>query len=131
MIMTTLAIGGTILGAATIAGLLMVYQIRAASDLSDSAKAIFAADTGIEWRLYNYFIGTTSTPNPLPPPNFSSARDIQLTVVCLNDSLNEIDCGTVGSSSAKAIKSVGTYRNSSRAFFVFIQGVTSTYPTPP
>ncbi|MBI2033628.1 MAG: hypothetical protein HYT13_00835 [Candidatus Liptonbacteria bacterium] len=130
MIMTTLAIGGTILGAATIAGLLVVYQIRATTDLADSAKVIFAADAGIEWKLYNYFKGTTSTPNPLPQPDFLSSSDIRLTVACLDDSFTEIDCGTLGNSSATAIKSVGTYKNSSRAFFVFIQGVTSTFPTP-
>ncbi len=132
MILTTLAIGGTILGAATIAGLLIVYQIRATTDLADSAKAVFAADAGIEWQLYNYFIGTTSTPNPIPQqPNFLSYSDIQLTVTCLDDSSVVVNCDTIGNSSATAIKSVGTHGNSSRAFLVFIQGVTSTFPTPP
>ena len=128
MIMATLAIGGTILGAATIAGLLVVYQIRQTTDLADSAKAIFIADAGIEWQLYNYFRGTTSTPNPIPrQPDFSSYSGIRLDVTCLDDSGTELpDCGTLGNSSATAIKSVGTYRNSSRAFLLFIQGVTST-----
>ena len=128
MIMTTLAIGGTILGAATIAGLLIVYQIRATTDSADSAKAIFAADAGIEWQLYNYFRDTTSMPNPLPEPVFTYAVDLD--AVCLDDAFAEIDCGTLGNSSATAIKSVGTYGNSSRAFLVFIQGVTSTFPLP-
>ena len=128
MIMTTLAIGGTILGAATIAGLLVLYQIRATTDFADSARAIFAADAGIEWQLYNYFNGTTSTPNPLDPPIFTSASNIRLSVACLDDSSAEIDCGTLDNSSATAIFSVGTSRNSSRAVFVFIQGITSTPP---
>jgi hypothetical protein len=49
MILTVLALGGTILGAATVASLLVVYQIRQSTDLANSARAIFAADTGIEW----------------------------------------------------------------------------------
>ena len=126
MIMTTLAIGGTILGAATIAGLLVVYQIRATTDLADSAKAIFAADAGIEWQLYNYFRDTAIMPDPLLEPVFTpSLSNIQLNVDCFDDSGAKIDdCGTLGNSSATAIKSVGTYGNSSRAFFISIQGVT-------
>lgn len=123
MIMTTLAIGGTILGAATIAGLLVVYQIRATTDLADSAKAVFAADAGIEWQLYNYF--STSTLNHLPQPVFDiNLSGIRLNAVCLKDSGEETDCETFGNSSATAIKSVGTYGNSSRAFFTFIEGAT-------
>lgn len=57
MLLTILAFGGVILGATTIAGLLMFYEFRQATNLADSAKAIFAADTGIEWALYDYVCG--------------------------------------------------------------------------
>ncbi|OGZ00507.1 MAG: hypothetical protein A2946_00870 [Candidatus Liptonbacteria bacterium RIFCSPLOWO2_01_FULL_53_13] len=55
MILTVVAIGGTLLAATTVAGLLVVYQLRQSSDAVNSAKAIFAADAGIEWGLYQFF----------------------------------------------------------------------------
>lgn len=55
MLMTVLVLSGTILGATTIAGLLTLYQLRQSADVANSAKAIFASDAGIEWRLYKFF----------------------------------------------------------------------------
>lgn len=55
LILTVLALGGALLGATAIAGLLTTYQIRQTTDLANSARAIFAADAGIEWGLYNFF----------------------------------------------------------------------------
>ena len=60
MLITILALGGTILGATTIAGVLMIYQIRQATDLKLSSKAIFAADAAIEWANYQMLIATTT-----------------------------------------------------------------------
>jgi hypothetical protein len=54
MVLTVLSLGGTLLGVTAIAGLLMLFQIRQATDLGNSAKAIFAADTGIEWALFDF-----------------------------------------------------------------------------
>ena len=48
MILTVLALGGAVLGATTVAGLLMLYQLRQTSDMANSARAIFAADAGTE-----------------------------------------------------------------------------------
>jgi GxxExxY protein len=48
MIISVVILGGMLLSAAAIAGLLMVYQIRASNDAVNSAKAVFAADAGIE-----------------------------------------------------------------------------------
>lgn len=59
MILAVLALGGVVLGATTIAGTLMRYQIRRATDFQNSARAIFAADSGVECALYNYFNGST------------------------------------------------------------------------
>lgn len=55
MILAVLAIGGSILGATTIAGLLTLFQIRESTDAINSARAIFAADSGIECGLYSLF----------------------------------------------------------------------------
>lgn len=63
MILAVLALGGVILGATTIAGMLMAYQIRRATDLENSARAIFAADAGVECALYNNFKGGSCPPS--------------------------------------------------------------------
>lgn len=55
MLLTVLVLGGTILGATTIGGLLVLYQLRQTADLANSTKAVFAADAGIEWGLYEFF----------------------------------------------------------------------------
>ena len=52
MLLTVLVLGGSIMAASTIAGYLMVLKLRQSSDVANSAKAIFAADTGIDWDLY-------------------------------------------------------------------------------
>lgn len=48
MIITVLVLGGAIMGASTIAGFLMTRSIRQSTLAEDSAKAIFAADAGLE-----------------------------------------------------------------------------------
>ncbi len=58
MLLTILTLGGAILGATTIAGLLMIYQLRQTTDSENSARAIFAADAGVECSLYDYFQST-------------------------------------------------------------------------
>lgn len=55
MLITVLAMSGTLLGATAIAGYLMLNQIRQTTDVINSTKAIFAADSGLEWRLYKFF----------------------------------------------------------------------------
>ena len=61
MLLTVLTIGGTILGATTLAGLLVLYQIRQSTDLANSAKAVFAADAGVEWGLYQIYSSASGT----------------------------------------------------------------------
>lgn len=45
------------IGAAAIGGLLLIFQIRTVNDAVNSAKAIFAADTGIELVTWCAFKG--------------------------------------------------------------------------
>ncbi len=52
MLLTVMLLSGTVIGATAIAGLLTVYQLRQSSNAADSMKALYAADTGIEWELY-------------------------------------------------------------------------------
>jgi len=94
MLLTVLVIGGLLLGASSIAGLLMVYQLRQASDITNSTKAIFAADSGLEWELYRMF-----KDSGYPKPAMTNNANFNTTVY-----------GT------STIKSVGNSQNSSRAF---------------
>ena len=52
MLLTVLIVSGTILGATAIAGLLMIYQLRQVTNFGYSVQAFFAADSGLEWKLY-------------------------------------------------------------------------------
>lgn len=105
MLLTVLILGSMVLSASTIAGYLMALKIRASSDIANSAKAIFAADTGIEWELYKQF------KNPdYPKPLLSNNADF----VSSNDGQN--------------IKSIGQAGNSSRAFEIQLYEATSTSP---
>ena len=108
MILTALTLGGVILVATTIAGLLTVYQLRQANDLANSAKAIFAADTGVEWGLYQFF-------NPTGPelqPTMTNGATF--TTKCYDSSSNQLaDCTDVNTVD---IRSLGTSLGVSRAF---------------
>ncbi len=55
MVLSVMMLGGLVLSVTAIAGLLLVYQIRQANDAVNSAKAIFAADAGIEWQIYDFY----------------------------------------------------------------------------
>jgi hypothetical protein len=68
MILSVVILGGILLSAAAIAGLLMVYQIRASNDAVNSAKAIFAADAGIEVVSWCFFKGCPPYDAQNPPP---------------------------------------------------------------
>ena len=95
MLLTVLLLGGTILGATTIAGYLMIQKIQIASDITNSTKAIFAAATGIEWELFRKF----KDPN-FPKPVLSNGATFESSV----------------SEDGSVIKSIGTSLRTSRAF---------------
>ena len=56
MLLTVVLLSGVVLGATAVAGIIMLQEIRQATNATDSMKAIFAADTGIEWELYKRFV---------------------------------------------------------------------------
>jgi hypothetical protein len=107
MLLTLLALGGTLFGATTIAGMLVVYQIRQSGDAGNSAKAIFAADAGIEWGLYQFF-----KDGDAPRPEFQN--DATFTLTCTPDE-------SCASSSTAQIKSLGLTKNVARALELTLQ----------
>lgn len=62
MIISTVLIGGAMLAATAVAGLVMYYQIRQSNDAAQSTIAIFAADSGIQEGMYCYYYSINSIP---------------------------------------------------------------------
>ena len=101
-----------ILGATSLAAILVLFQIRQSSNLGGSTRAIYAADSGIECILYEK---AKETLDPPEVPNYTN-------------------CGTSASASGRVsldngayyfvenndpkFKAVGRYGLSSRAFEV-------------
>lgn len=116
MLITVLALSGTILGATAIAGLLMLYQLRQSNDVINSNKAIFAADSGLEWRLYKFFKADNQTCKECPDggacpgPSFENGASFQ--AAC--DSAG-------GAATTTTVKSTGTSGNASRALQIVLQ----------
>lgn len=117
MIITILVLGGAILSATTIAGLLMLYQIRQTTDIANSGRAIYAADAGIEWSLYNWFC-TVSRKGvcDVAKPIFTNKADFQVTTICTTFSGETLTpCRPTDDPFAVTFRSVGTAGNSTRA----------------
>lgn len=93
MLLTVLVMGGSLIAASTIAGYLMLLKIRQSSDITNSTKAIFAADTGIEWDLYRRLKNAN-----YPKPQLSNGSSFEVFA------------------EASSTKSIGTAANASRAF---------------
>ncbi len=143
MLIAVLSLGGAILGATAVAGLLTLYQIRATTDSENSAKAIFAADAGIEWAQFDHYCATDFDPsgggaNRCPDvttgttdyvlPTFSGSG-AAATVNCYNAS--DTQGQTTSTCSGDGILSVisgGIANNSERAFYIGFSTSTAAYP---
>jgi len=128
MILAVLALGGTILGATTIAGLLMTYQIRQTTEAANSAKAIFAADSGLECGLYSFFKNSNvCASTPPQAASLSLSNDSVAEVRCFDASENQVSCDD--KTSAKTIKSTGTAAKTiKRAFLLYFESVGAVFP---
>jgi hypothetical protein len=135
MLLATLALGGAILGATTIAGILILYQIRATTDSEHSAQAIFAADAGVEWALFDFYCTQGTTPRCVEPPDpvlpgappGTLANGAVLTATCYDATgVTVVACSNT--STAVSAITRGTGLNSRRAFFLSIGSATGTLP---
>jgi hypothetical protein len=138
MLIAVLSLGGAILGATAVAGLLTLYQLRAVNDSANSAKAIFAADAGVEWTLFNYYCGMNGSCTDGAPdggqvtipasslPSFTGGSGASLSITCSDVNGDPSVCSDT-SSTVSAI-TVGSSGNSKRAFAVQLVGATSTDP---
>lgn len=126
MLLTVLLLSGTILSATTIAGLLMLYQIRQSTDITNSTKAIYAADSGIEKRAYEIFLNPDG-PCSLSEPPLEGILDngAKFTVSC-NRQRVEPTADAEGSETL-IIKSTGEASRNFRALETILE---RTLPTP-
>lgn len=119
MLITVVTLSGTLLAATTIAGLLMLYQLRQASDIANSAKAIMAADAGLEWRMYKFLKadnGVCKDDCPdgagCPAPDLSNGATFQATC---SSKISDDGVETVN------IRSTGLSQKNTRAFEITFQ----------
>jgi hypothetical protein len=133
MLLATLALGGAILGATTVAGLLMLYQIRATTDAHYSAEAIFAADSGVNWALFDFYCAGTGRcvqPPEVPQPGVAGVlgNGSILDAKCYDGATpaNVLNCSAT-STVVYAI-SKGTAVTTKRAFYLYFQSASGTLP---
>jgi hypothetical protein len=131
MILAVLALGGALLGATAIAGFLTLYQIRSTTDSESSAKAIFAADAGSEWALFNYYCGSAVPARCVTPPDYPTStfsNGVTSVVTCYNTSTppGVVDCANT--TTAAYALAEGTALGATRAFYVNLAGAAGTVP---
>jgi hypothetical protein len=134
MLIAVLSLGGAILGATAIAGFLTLYQIRTTTDSQNSAKAIFAADTGTEWALFNYYCTQNGNCNGLVNPGIQDYPTSSFS----NGASALVNCYSTYSASGSstlcsdpttvAAISTGMSVGSERAFYLDVSDATTTYP---
>ena len=103
MLIFVLVLGATMLGVTTIAGYVTLQKLRASTDIVDSAKSIYAADSGVEWCLNTKFGPTGSSTDPCTT-SFALGND---------SSVDVQDAGT-------EVKAIGHAGRSYRAFGIFL-----------
>ncbi len=129
MLIAVLTFGGAILGATTIAGLLMLYQIRATRDAESSAKAIFAADTGVEWALFDYYCdadGRCMGSDREQAPVGTLGNDATAVVTCYDGT--GVTVAPCSASTTISAISKGGYSDAKRAFSLDFSGAAAALP---
>lgn len=126
MLISVILLGGMLLGASAVTGTLLAYQIRQANDALKSAKALFAADAGMEAASFCVLKNFRCPSDKGSDPGYSENRypmqydfleyregnGPEFTIV---KSVNEAD-GVIN------IVSKGTFSSAVRAFEAFFEG---------
>lgn len=133
MMLSVLIIGTSILVFSTIGGYLMLQRLREASNIVDTTKAIFAADSGIECELYRYNKLDISARRGRPGDS-----DVVKCYAASGASILKFDDSQVGVSTTVlttpsgqliSIQSIGSSIKSKRAF-LFTTSTPSSQPRP-
>jgi len=65
LLMTVVLLGAMMIGTTVISGIVLVNAVRSATSVGFSSQAIYAADSGLEWELYQYFKPAESESAPV------------------------------------------------------------------
>lgn len=114
MVLTIMVLGGIMIGASAIGGLLTLFQMREATDTTNSTQAIYAADTGVEWELYKF----------TNPDEAQEKGEWSMT----NGAEFVSSITMANTSTPSSVKSIGTSGNSHRAFEVVFSGGSGANP---
>lgn len=98
LLLTVIIISAVLLIATLIINI-VITQLKLTGDINDSTSAIYAADSGVEWQLYQIRQGTS-----VPTPTMSNGATVSVTAT--------------GASPNFTIKSLGSYRAVKRQFEV-------------
>ncbi len=131
MLIAILTLGGAILGATSLAGLLLLYQIRSTTDTENSAKAIFAADTGANWALYTYFNSPQQGTGPGINKNGALDDDESVAITCYAaDGATLAACDDQDNNPATTSYAIaeGLSGGARRAFWLGLATATGTVP---
>jgi hypothetical protein len=102
MLLTVIYLSAAVLGAAALAGLLVLYQLRQTVDIGSSNQAIFAADAGVECALFKRYREATQNCGETTAINLTNGAAYQTSV----------------SADGSVIRSVGRAGRATRAFEV-------------
>lgn len=105
MLITVFILGGTMIGATLIAGLITTYRIRQSADVKDSVRAIFAADAGLERALFQCFKQAVPDCNNFGPIALSNGATYEV-FFSLGGSVQEVRSVGKSGRSARALRFV-------------------------
>ncbi len=86
MLVVILSLGAVMIGANVISGFLINNQIKQATNIVDSAKAIYAADAGIEAGYYSFATGNNV--------NLTFSNKASSTIKCFDINNNNVACNS-------------------------------------
>lgn len=109
MILTVLVLSSAVLALSGIGGYMMLIRLRVSSDITNTTKAIYIADAGIECEAFNHFKNAGAL-------NCNSAPyNIFMYTAGVADPGASYDTAYVAGPPGYA-RSTGTYRNVNRSF---------------
>lgn len=129
MLLTVVILSGLLLSASTIGGLLMLYQIRQSADIANSTRAIYAADSGLERRIYEFLNEGSSVNTCADTRSYALTNGSAIQVSCVAESVPATE--TEEGLETIIIKSTGEARKNFRALEVTLERVLPKLPPPP
>lgn len=109
--MTVVVFSGIMIGTTVIAGTLMRNQIRQTVGVIQSNQALYAADSGLEWELYRFFVNDSASQPTITLPGVSFQTCSPVGAICPGPF----------ATATGTIRSIGSSGKASRAFEVIFE----------